>query len=234
MTGKKLSRALRRKDEDRPFYTFALGYSEFGLPSELASRWGLEKIPAKDRLLKMIMDVAGGPHNHVWAQKSIETDDAQRLGVAVCYAAYEPVWLTNVNPSAVAAANTCVDILTGKMSTSDVFSHRWSSDRDLLLGPWGPYISRRSWDDVFRNPDRRRDALRKQEPLKPTWKPQRFYLKHYNAIMEYCGPEQNPKPPACIDPLTAPAPPLHPTQLRSYLLRTRAEQSSPENARGLL
>lgn len=207
LTGQILAHAHLRNN---PICCFQLsvGYLWISIPVRVAAAWNLIDVPNKDRLVKLTAHVTDNAHPHVWAQKSIESDDGCRLGLTIQYASYKPTWLKINTAAGVASANTIVDLVTGKIKNPN--THTWTADRLPFLGPWAPYVSTGSWRESFEDPDKRRDAISRGETLTYSWKPTDAYLQYYKTFcsVEQPGPgEPPPLLPTYIDPLNAPTPP---------------------------
>lgn len=182
-------------------FTVQVGTTPIVIHNKIASLWGLHHVPQEERFAMITMDVAKEPHDHPWAQKSIETDDASRLGIQVRFSTYKPEWIATENPNRVALANSIVDFLTGKIVDFD--THTWTTDRLPFLGVWArSLVSRSSWTESFDNPEERRAALLDGKPEVHTWKPTGRYHK---MMIDHRGSgEPEYVPATTIDPLGTP------------------------------
>lgn len=184
MTGKKIfqvyslnENSLTRENE----YRIPLGTSHLTVPRRVSHhQWGFDHLPKEKRLIKLIMEVADAPRDRPWASKAIETDAAARLGIQVQHGDFAPVPLYSIRPTSVIYANAWVDFISRPQE--DFRSYRWQLDRYPIFGPICEVFAPSSGARAFMDPDERRAAILKGEPLLPKWE---FRPSHLARLAKY-------------------------------------------------
>lgn len=184
ITGKKIFQVLgqganssTRKTE----YRIPIGTSHLTIPRKIAHhQWGFDRLPPEKRLIRLTMEVADAPRDRPWALKAIETDAAARLGIQIQHGNFAPVPFHNNRSTSVVFANAWVDFIL--RPEEDFRSYRWPLDRWPMFGPICEVFATSSGARAFEDPDERRAAILKGEPLLPKWE---FRKSHLAGLARY-------------------------------------------------
>lgn len=144
-----------------------IGQMTFCLPWHFCKQWNLLEYPPDKRQIRLIFEANDGPHEHIFASKSIESDAAARVGVLAQFRDLEPVWLTCPAPSAVAFGNALADWLDDK--AMDLDKHEWGADRYPFIGIMSHLISKSSWNSVFGDANKRKTHASKGMAPESKW-----------------------------------------------------------------
>ena len=116
-------------------YLIYLGACQVVVPVAIAKRLGLHRQPEDERSVWVQFDIADGPHDHQWAEKTSPSDDGARVGIRV-FRSQEAVddedgeWIRSASESFRGWANAMFDFMTGRMLEKD---YVLPEDRKALL-----------------------------------------------------------------------------------------------------